>query len=496
VFQYMEHRDAACDWFVPSWGRWLLRNLCGCFVDQPATICGYQLGSWRALCPCFRKIKLQRAPEPSEIYWQNFGITANQQWCRLVRYSAGMAALVLATGFCVFTLEAIKHSTKRDDEFGALSFAIFVAVFVMVVNELLRAIIIEYTDRELHRTASSRTTSLIAKLTVAYMVNTIAVPMLLLMPKQSTQENNGRDWWEGEGISNTGTLLVVGNSVAPSVYMWLGVDRCLKHCYGSVKAVVQQQLNEAYVPIPFDVAEAWGNFIKTFALGLYFAPFVPLCVPLTAMSLTCQYWAWKRMLITVCANPPAMAATFQGYVRHIIRGVMLVWIFVLDTVFQRACEGSPVCDSGYENSEEDCICSTEVGFVWTVNIVCWCSWTFLPAKDVLCRCFPACLEGCVSQNTAKVAPAPNSPREVEVGFPMSKLERDEKELFDGPGSWTYQLPSPENLNISPAEIEEAMMANVAMKHPIPNPGGDPPNPKTPYAEAHTNSVTPGALPPA
>jgi len=444
VFQYLEHRDAAYDYFCPGWCTWFYRTLCCCCATQPPRICGYQLGSFMAIffC-CFRKIRLTRAPEPSEIYWENFGITAWQRSKKWLKNSIIILILVgLGTGIIVGLEFGKKEAT---DATAKTIIGTLVAILVCAINEVLRIACVSFTDSESQPTQAERTDSLIQKLAVAYVVVTCGVPLLITLPSGLT---TGQDWWTAEGISYAGFMLVFTNCGIPSFTLWLGIDRWAARFLGARSAITQKQLDDAYAPAAFDVAAEYGNMIKTFALGLFFAPFVPLTIPITVLALLCQYWVLKSLLCTTFKNPPAMAPVFQKYVRHILRGAMFVWIFVVTEVYERACEGTAVCDKAYKKTDA-CACNSVAGFWWVVMLVTWCAWTFLPLKSTLCRCFPyfiVCCMRCCSKK-AQVAPEPENAeyRAPEHGYPMTAEEIWDKEKFDGPGSWTYKLPSPETL---------------------------------------------------
>jgi hypothetical protein len=93
TFKSSKHRDAVYEYFVPPWMVWFQRFftncccwMCGCCPQKmPPTIHGCTIGYYKNFLLCFRKIKMRRAPEPSEIYWENFGITAFERTKRIVR---------------------------------------------------------------------------------------------------------------------------------------------------------------------------------------------------------------------------------------------------------------------------------------------------------------------------------------------------------------------------------------------------------------------------
>jgi hypothetical protein len=267
----------------------------------------------------------------------------------------------------------------------------------------------------------------------------VAVPIILFLPSEGIKDNDGRDWWSAEGISHGGMFLVIGNIFVGPSLLYFGPDRWFSRLIAG--ATTQKELNIAYEPPPFDIAEYYGQFILTVAMGLFFSPWVPLTIPATALAITFQYWAIKKMLTKVCKIPPQMSMGYQRFVRHILRGVMLVWIAVTNEVFSNACGGDCSKD---DNSNDACLCKWDTKVMIIIFYVNWVVWTFCPCRNFFCKCFPKCILWCMaicSKRFVRVAPEPVDIPEM-TGFPMTSEQTEAKELYDGVGSWTYLLPTP------------------------------------------------------
>jgi len=302
---------------------------------------------------------------------------------------------------------------------------------------------------------------------------------------------------------------VLSNIFVGPAALYFGPDRVVLRWIAD--KTTQKQRNIAYKPPPFDIAEYYSQFILTFCLGLYFTPFVPLCIPFTAVALIAQYWSLKHMLVKVCAIPPQMSMGFQQYVRHVLRGIMLFWIFVIDGVFERACGGTGECTGdrhGPDQDKPECVCGDGVGLMILIFFFSWIAWTFLPCKSFFCRCFPSCVMACMkccSRSSATVAPAPGEtprpPRE-DFAYPMTKQDIQAREEYDGPGSWTYELPTPAlyggidtSVPIPPEVLEEVHGGDegggqtvvVVQNNPAADasPASPPPAPPAPPADAVT-----------
>ena len=328
---------------------------------------------------------------------------------------------------------------------------------IQVFNELLRLVIWWLASRETHNTYTSQTDSLITKLSVAYIVNSVLIPMALSVPPSSlslegVKENSGAgEWWSAEGISYTGTMLVLCNSFFPSLIILSGLDRMPLVWIEASGATTQKEMDQAYAAPPFDFAEAYGAFIKTFALGLLFAPFVPLTLPITLCSFAAQYWHSRWLLAGVSKIPPQMSLGHLDKVRHILRGVLLAYTLVVVWVYQEACTGLSDCGA----VEDQCACSSSTFLFLIAFVASWCVWTFIPVRVLWCN-YVLCRKSCGGN---RILPA-NVETSASQPFIEDPEARRVRELIDGPGSWSYLLPSPNVSGANPSKSRSAPLVHT------------------------------------
>jgi len=159
-----------------------------------------------------RHITVSRAPEPSDIWWENMRGGVHVAACHAVSWSAYLvcAAASAALQFYIAGL-AETERTKRlesrqfasDTYHSVLTatakmarlrlFQQLLAVVVTISNWVMTAIAAWLTSLERHTAASAHNCSLTIKLVLFYLANSYVVPILAVTVKRNVESTN-RNW--------------------------------------------------------------------------------------------------------------------------------------------------------------------------------------------------------------------------------------------------------------------------------------------------------------
>lgn len=152
----------------------------------------------------------ERAPEPSDIYWENLQIST---FARLFAGLISMALTVVQILFCVGIIAGIKqwqdseqsrireiyrsggkkmslYDTAKLNGISALS-----AGFIFVINFLLKFSMRALSRREMHETQTKTNVSVALKLTIARFFNS-ALVLVIVNGKAEDWYNNGNLVWD------------------------------------------------------------------------------------------------------------------------------------------------------------------------------------------------------------------------------------------------------------------------------------------------------------
>jgi hypothetical protein len=173
--------------------KFIARSLCGCIP-----------GSW--------KFTFERAPEPSDIYWENIGVSTCTRVCKSL-FSFILTAILM--GFCVGFIAAIKQAqyaqedkTKELDEnasYAEQGMSQFISVMcslsVSIANAAMILIIRRFSMSEKHETLTKLNVSVAIKLTIARFLNSSVILVIT--------NGDPKGWFKGGSLAYDASLLIL-----------------------------------------------------------------------------------------------------------------------------------------------------------------------------------------------------------------------------------------------------------------------------------------------
>jgi len=160
------------------------------------------------------------------------------------------------------------------------------------------------TNRERHTTKTAFERSLFTKLALAYVANTVALPLVVgSVPFGVTQA-----WYESGGPVEQAQLLLLSGALFTELYKVLQpvvlFDRLVR-----VKWVASQLgLNRLYAPPPMMLGELYAQAVKVMALCLFYAPLYAPMYALTALALLGSLFGSRAALSVWWGRPPMVGA--------------------------------------------------------------------------------------------------------------------------------------------------------------------------------------------
>ncbi len=417
VFRQAAHADAVLDWVGDETGCQAFGGslVCCGADDAPAFHVG---GDDLA-------VQVRRAAEPSEIDWRHFGVPLRDRLVGSLASYLMSGVAIAAAAVASWQLEAWARdgrecpgSTDRCPELkcGQDQPARLAAVAVVTagLNTALRTLVTWATDYELARSRTGREVSLLRKLSVAYVSNTVLIYWFVVDRDQ---------WYVAGGLAELATLIAVANALAQPLMLVLQPTFYVWRWWAARRAPSQADLDLAYLPWDFDLAEAYALVIKTLAVALLFGQIAPLIYPVTAVALALLYWSLKYTLARHSRHPPAYTAAARDTFRTAV-ALLLIGHVVVSAVVYR----DETCAPRYrrECGGEGRACGSQLaGLLWVGAGAVLAGYLAVPV-----RCYP---------DMFRPAPVDYSGQRP---FPRAGLETQHRELQDGPGSWSYRLPSP------------------------------------------------------
>lgn len=160
--------------------------------------------------------RYERAPEPSDIYWENLAITNFQ---RNVRVTLTFIATFILVGACFGILYGISIANdklqKQDDpNSGKVKFLSFLCSFVVIaINIMLLSVVRILSVKERHETHTGYNLSVAFKLALVRFINTAIVPTVV---------NAASDgWFTSGGLVSVYFSIMISMSVTTPITFFL-----------------------------------------------------------------------------------------------------------------------------------------------------------------------------------------------------------------------------------------------------------------------------------
>jgi len=278
------------------------------------------LGLFFACLPCLLRAKSQlfqghllsvkRAPDPSDIIWENLGIPRCRVMGRRLATALATASALCVGGGVVYLSSFIKgqvydaYQDIRDPSivqtigFNILSF--LPSMIVAAMNVVLTAIIWYCERLSFYPTISDMQATVTRNLTLAMFINTalVAIPIHL------------NDWYGPHGLVVEIYNIMISNAILPPLMQffspkagWRWLKRRKAMGQGEKCKLTQQEANILSEEVPINMPNLCAGLMKTYLLSLMYAPVLPIGLLIGLAAVILQYWVNKYMLLRRHSRP-------------------------------------------------------------------------------------------------------------------------------------------------------------------------------------------------
>ena len=294
-------------------------------------------------------IKVRRAPEPSDILWDNLNYTHSTKFWRKI-LTTFIVSIMLVIGFLVLLflkrwLKEIQNTNvdPETQDYVSVGISLTGATLVALTNTCLGIFIRKFARYERHKTQTNYFVSTGRRLTAALFIN-MTLTTLLANVVYSTKANNTYSFWK---ISVAGLFfdiffLFITNSYMSSIFNYFDIvwgvkllkrRKALKD--GPASKLTQIEANILFEGHPVDLALRYANVNKTAIYTAIFTPFIPIGLVFSMLGLLICFWVDKYLLLRryVCANKiskslaNAMFAAGQWFLVAFTFGNLLIFFF-------------------------------------------------------------------------------------------------------------------------------------------------------------------------
>ena len=396
-------------------------------------------GSFDSLLFERRPLNGKRAPEPSDIIWENLGAGFLKKW--LLRcMTTFVTILILCICFamiygCTIYRQDINDTYTRSETqtFSDLSknrmASILPALGVIAINFVLARLIRLFSSFEKITTFTGYNTSVAVKLTIAQCINTALIAIIV--------SPDSDDWFTPYGLVVNMTYIFISNTVVGALVSIISpvylIKTIRKWSARRDKFLVQGQANTLYEGPPVDMAQRYANVAKTLIVVFAYAPIIPLGFLFGLATLVLDYWVDKILLLRRHARPLRMSGDMARVMVSSVPWAVMIYA-IMNFIFI------------YELNEDD----SAPAFIWMLIAICI---NILPLRIL----FQPILRKCCKWRVQADVPSANYEDEA-VKFiddydrvnPVTQRE-----------GWEYYLNLIEGKNIISTEARNDLMMKLA-----------------------------------
>jgi hypothetical protein len=401
---------------------------------------------WNRVFSCFKKakdypdfkghqIKVHRAPEPNDIYWENLGYgfkTRFKNAC--LTYAVTFTCLCASFGviFGTSLYQGKINKSYRDDNDPSkidlliiTSFSILPSLGVVVINVALGQIIRRTSSYEKHHTLTSYHTTVAVKLTIAQCVNTALIALIVNYDPET-------QWFVPGGLATDMTYILMTNAfVQPFSYL-LSPEYMLKLCrqrrFKDNPYLTQAEANLVFEGPPVDMAQRYANVMKTFIVTLAFAALIPLGVLISLFGLVLSYWVDKTLLLKRHSRPNRLSGRLQEVMSKFVPWAVSIYA-AMTYVWMNALNPD----------------NSQVALIWLLIVL---AFIILPI-DTLCKCRKV--------DFSQFIVAEKSYEEAAVSF-VDDYDRENPVTSDE--GWTWYFKQLEKAKLIKTEDSSRLQTNL------------------------------------
>lgn len=202
--------------------------------------------------------------------------------------------------------------------------SILAAATVSVTNVVLKKMIPNLAYREGYSTWASYESAVFTKLSLAYVINTSVLPLLVgVLPLGITQA-----WYEDGGVVTQAMMLMLASGFTPPLEQALQPLALFNRHVRSHFAVSQDKLNSLWQPPELKSSLLYASLLKTLSLCLIYAPLWPMAYLVTSLLCAFAMLCYRVAISVWYRQPPPLSDLLTRRMEAGLGALLLLHVLV------------------------------------------------------------------------------------------------------------------------------------------------------------------------
>ena len=167
--------------------------------------------------------------------------------------------------------------------FAIQNLSLVQAGVLALLNMTVRMVALKSASLERKHTHSAREKSIFYKMSFAFLVNSVLLPMIIYRDDAST-------WFNPGSVIEQALMLLLIDFGLTSTLRTLALPhwilQSLKRLYGRLRFKSQAKLQEMYAPKSLELGELYASMVLTFGLCMFYGPMAPVAYAIGGAAAT------------------------------------------------------------------------------------------------------------------------------------------------------------------------------------------------------------------
>lgn len=284
-----------------------------------------------------KKVRLDKAPEPLDICFENLGFKRSKVLRRMLCYF--FAAIVIFWGF-VFTtkFDSEKSDFSSDNWIEKIIGPEIISLYIVAIGYIIEVCIRKLAHFEKHKTYTNLNISVSNKLSFIQIFNVWFT--IVAAHGRAIAANRKSNLWTGDDFVSQVYYLFIFNTFLPPItallnplYLYKLYRRKRLLDDPKTSKLTQHRANSLFEGPEFDISLNYVRIQKTFILTGYFAALLPITIPISIIALAAQYYLDKYLLLRRCIRPRTLGSLLGVNMLYYLRIFLFAFTLGLSSAF-------------------------------------------------------------------------------------------------------------------------------------------------------------------